>query len=139
MRLAQQPERGAQTTTSFEGDPDEANSTLDQSRECRDHEPREHPPAHRQQAERDVLPGMQSLALRVVKKSLNSSLIVISGSTLWRLAPKHHSHDFCRGPRGRDSPVSKFTGHTPRTPGVKHRTTVPMNASITAQPAARKL
>jgi hypothetical protein len=34
-----------------------------------------------------------------LKNSLNSWLIVISGSTRCRLAPTHHSGDFCRGPR----------------------------------------
>ena len=106
-------------------------SGLNQSGERRNHEPREHPTAHRQHAKCDMLPGMQSLALRVVEKVVNSGLIVINGSTLWRLAPKHHNSEFCRG-----APLFErfvVSVKTPRTPGAKHRMTVPTSASASAQ------
>jgi hypothetical protein len=47
---------------------DDAGSGLYQSGERCGHESRERPAAHRQHTECDVLPGMQSLALRVTEK-----------------------------------------------------------------------
>jgi len=62
-----------------------------------------------------------------LKKSLNSWLIAINGKT----------NGFWHGPRG--ALAKKRDGLTPRTPGPKHKMAVPISASASAEPTARKL